>query len=122
MGMKALPSPASAFSWRLRSVCLRYGVAKPSVWPCSMVCKRLQFNHFRSDSPLNFTSWWIRFGDVGEASPVRRFLVVHSTVCGVLARALQSSTSVGCSRVCSSWRFALRWRSLSISSPSLATG
>jgi hypothetical protein len=67
MRMKALSTSVSAFSWRLRSVCLRYGVAKPSVWPCRRVWKRPQFNHFRSDSPLTFTWLWFRFSDVGVA-------------------------------------------------------
>ena len=39
-------------SWLLNSLCLRYGVAKPSVWLCRKACKLRQFNGFGSDYPL----------------------------------------------------------------------
>ena len=81
MRMKALSSSASAFCCRLASVCLRYGVAKHSVWPCRRVCKCPHFNDFRFDSPLNFTLWWFQFRIVGAALRVWRSLVVHSNVC-----------------------------------------
>ena len=77
MKMKALSSSVSAFSSLLASLCLRYGVAKPSVWPRKRGCNRRQFSDFRSDSPLNFISFGFRFGDVGEAFWVYRFLVLQ---------------------------------------------
>ena len=36
----------------LNCFCLRYGVAKPSVWLCRKACKPCQFNGFASDYPL----------------------------------------------------------------------
>jgi len=114
MRMKAPSSSVSTFFWLLASVCLCYGVAKPSVWPCRRACKQLQFSDFRSDSPLNFTSFWLQFGDVGEAIRVCRVLVLQSTACCVSACTLQSWTTAGCSSICFSWGFrclVLRWKS-----------
>jgi hypothetical protein len=113
MRMKALSSSVSAFFWLLASVCLRYGVAKPSVWPCRRACKQRQFSNFRSDSPLNFTSFWFRFGDVGEAFRVCRFLGLQSTDGSVSACTLQSWTAAD-SSICFSWRssfLVLGWKS-----------
>jgi hypothetical protein len=58
----------STVSWLLPLVCLRYGVAMPSVWPRRRACKQRQFSDFHSDSPLNFTLYWFRVGNVGEIS------------------------------------------------------
>src|ERR1700739_885527 len=113
MRMKALSSCVSAFFWLLASVCLRYGVAKPSVWPCRRACKQRQFTNFRSDSPLNFTSFWFRFGNVGEAFRACRFLVLQSTDGSVSACTLRSWTAAG-SSTCFSWRsscLVLGWKS-----------
>ena len=112
MRLKALSSSVSAFSSLLTSLCLRYGVAKPSVWPRKRGCNRRQFSDFRSDSPLNFTSFWLRSGDVGEAFWVCRFLVVQSTACGMSGFPFQSTAR--CSSVYFSWRLpclVLRCRS-----------
>ena len=68
MRMKARSASVSAFSRLLASICLRYGVAKPSVWPRKRGCNRRQFSDFRSDSRLNFTTFGCRFGDVGDRS------------------------------------------------------
>jgi hypothetical protein len=114
MRMKVLTSPVSAFYWLLASVCLRYGVAKPSVCPCRTVCKHRQSSDFRSDSPLNFTWFWFRFGAVGEAFRVCRFLVVQSTVSCMSGCTLQSWGNAGCSSNYFSWCFrslVLRWKS-----------
>jgi hypothetical protein len=105
MKMKALFSAVSAFSYRLTSVCLRYGVAKPSVWPCGRACNPRQFSVFRSDFPLNFTSFWFRFGDVAESLRVFGFLVPQSIACKLPGSALESWTSVRCSSIRFSWRF-----------------
>jgi hypothetical protein len=108
----ALSSSVSAFSWLLASVCLRYGVGKPSVWPCTRACNRLQISNFRSDSPLNFTWFWFGFGDVGGALRVYGFvrLAIASTV---PAYALQYWTTAR-SSMCLCWSFPcliLRWKS-----------
>jgi hypothetical protein len=113
MRMKALSSSVSAFSWLLASVCLRYGVAKPSVWPCGRACKQRQFSGLRSDSPLNFTPFWFRFGDASKAFRVCRFLVLQSSSCCVSACTLEPLTTAGWSSVCFSWGFrclVLRWK------------
>src|SRR5215469_11415462 len=105
MKMKALSPAVSAFSYRLTSVCLRYGVAKPSVWPCRRACNPRQFSDFRSDSPLTLTLFWFRFGDVAESLRVFGFLVPQSIACKLPASALESWTSVRCSSIRFSCRF-----------------
>ena len=112
MRMKARSASVSAFSRLLASICLRYGVAKPSVWPRKRGCNRRQFSDFRSDSPLNFTSFGCRFGDVGEPFRVCRFLVLQSSSFSISVFTFQSTAR--CSSVYFSWALpclVLRWRS-----------
>jgi hypothetical protein len=122
MKMKALSSSVSAFSSLLASLCLRYGVAKPSVWPRERGCNRRQFSDFRSDSPLNFTSFGFRFGGVGEPFRVCRFLVLQSSAFSISVFTFQSTAR--CSSVYFSWRLpcrVLRWGSCARSPHSRAT-
>ena len=65
-------------SWLLTSLCLRYGVAKPSVWLCRKACKRRQFNGFGSDYPLNLTCFGFQYWGAVEDLSVSWFFVVHS--------------------------------------------
>jgi len=65
-------------SWLLTSLCLRYGVAKPSVWLCRKACKPRQFNGFRSDYPLNLTCFGFPYCSVLENWYVRAFLALRS--------------------------------------------
>jgi hypothetical protein len=112
MRTRALSSSVSAFSWLLASVCLRYGVAKPSVWHCRRASNRLQISNFRSDSPLNFTSFWFRFGDVGQAFRACRFRVLQS--CAFRMSACTFRPTARCSFVCFCWRLrclVLGWMS-----------
>ena len=112
MRMKALSSTVSAFSSLLASLCLRYGVAKPSVWPRKRGCNRRQCSDFRSDSPLNFTSFGFRFGDVGEAFRVCLSLVVQLSALSISVFTFQATAR--CSSAYLSWRLpclVLRWRS-----------
>ena len=114
MRKKALSSLVSAFSCLLASFCLHYGVAKPSVWPRKSGCNRRQFSDFRSDSPLNFTSFWFRFGSVGEAFRACQFFVPQSTARSVSACTLQSWTTARCSSIYFCWRLPClvsRWKS-----------
>lgn len=53
-------------SWRLTSLCLRYGFAKPSVWLCRKACKPRPGNGFRSDYPLNLACVGFGYGGVLE--------------------------------------------------------
>jgi hypothetical protein len=113
MRTRALSSLVSAFTRLLASVCLRYGVAVPSLCPCSRGCKHGQFSNFRSDSPLNFTWFWFRFGDVGGALRVCRFVLLLAIASSVPAHALQCWTTARPS-MCFSWRLRcliLRWKS-----------
>ena len=100
MRTKALSSSVSAFSRLLASVCLRYGVAKPSVWPCRRACKQRQFSDFRSDSPLDFSLFWFQFGYVRENLRVWVFLVVESSTCCVCAWSVQPWTTDSWSFIC----------------------
>jgi hypothetical protein len=112
MRMKALSSSVSAFSLLWASLCLRYGVAKPSVWPRKRGCNRRQFSDFRSDSPLNFSSVWFELGHLGKRVHVCRFLVLQSSAFRVSVFTFQSTAR--CSSVYFSWRWpclVLRWRS-----------
>ena len=68
---------AGAFSWLLPSVCLRYGVALPSVWPRRRLCKLRQFNNFRSDYPLDSSWFWCPNRGVRETLRMCRFLVLR---------------------------------------------
>ncbi|GEM_PF-5960031 len=65
-------------SWRLTSLCIRYGVAKPSVWLCRKACKGRQFNGFGSDYPLTLTCFRFGYCSVLENCYVRRFLALRS--------------------------------------------
>lgn len=67
-----------AFSWLLPSVCLRYGVALPSVWLRRRLCKLRQFTNFRSDYPLNLSWFWCPNWSVRETLQMCRFLVLCS--------------------------------------------
>lgn len=67
-----------AFPWLLTSVCLRYGVAKPSVWLRKRICKLRRFNDFRSDYPLNLSSFWAQYWDVLEKLYMRLCFVLPS--------------------------------------------
>ena len=89
MRTEALPSSASAFFWLLASVCLRFGVAKPSVWPLRRACNRWQFSSFRSDSPLNFSWFWFQFRDVCENLRLCRPLMQQSRGWSICACTLQ---------------------------------
>jgi hypothetical protein len=77
----------------LPSVCLRYNVAMPSVWPRRMACKQRQYSHFHSDSPLNLTSCWLGFENVGDAFRARPFIRMQLTACSLSTYALRSSTT-----------------------------
>ncbi len=68
-------------SWLLTSLCLRYGVARPSVWRCRKACKRRQFNGFGSDYPLNLSCFGFRHWSVLENWYVRTFLALRSEGC-----------------------------------------
>jgi len=71
-------------SWLLTSLCLRYGVAKPSVWLCRKACKPRQFNGFRSDYPLNSVCFGLPYWSVLEHLHVPWFFVVlPETVCSL---------------------------------------
>lgn len=65
-------------SWLLTSLCLRYGVAKPSVWLCRKACKPRQFNGFRSDYPLNLVCFGFPYCSVVEKWYARTFLALRS--------------------------------------------
>ncbi len=64
-------------SWLLTSLCLRYGVAKPSVWLCRKACKLHQFNGFRSDYPLNLSCFGLAYWSVLERLHVPCFFVLR---------------------------------------------
>ena len=71
-------------SWLLTSLCLRYGVAKPSVWLCRKARKLCQFNGFRSDYPLNFSCFGLPYWSVLEHLHVQWFFVaLPETVCSL---------------------------------------
>jgi hypothetical protein len=113
MRTRALSSSVSAFSGLLASVCLRYGVAKPSLCPCSRDRKYRQFSNFRSDSPLNFSWFWFRFGEVMSALRVCGFVRPLAIASTAPAHALQYWTTAR-SSMCFSWNFLcliLRWMS-----------
>jgi len=107
MRTKPVSGCAVAFSWLLPSLCLRYGVALPSVWRRRRPSKLLQFNNFRSDYPLNLNWFWSPNRDVRETLHMRRFLVLRSesfssrTLCGFELHRLAgvvgySSTDLAC--------------------------
>jgi hypothetical protein len=65
-------------SWLLNWLCLRYGVAKPSVWLCRKVCKPCQFNGFASDYPLTLAWFGFPILSVLENWSVRTFRALRS--------------------------------------------
>ena len=58
MRTKLVSTCAFTLSWLLPSVCLRNGIALPSVWLRRRPSKLRQFNNFRSDYPLNLNWFW----------------------------------------------------------------
>ena len=69
-------------SWLLTSLCLRYGVAKPSVWLCMRVRKLLRFNDFHSDYPLNVSCFGSSYWTVLEHLDLTSFFVaLPATFC-----------------------------------------
>ena len=66
---------SAVVSFLLTSLCLRYGVAKPSVWLCRKVSKRRQFNGFRSDYPPTFSCFGLPYWSVLEHLHVPWFFV-----------------------------------------------
>lgn len=72
-----LASRRIVVSWLLTSLCLRYDIAKPSIWLCRKACKRLQFNNFGSDYPLNLTCFGFRYSSVVAKWHVRTFLALR---------------------------------------------
>src|ERR1700739_485121 len=76
-----LVSPRTAVvSWLLTSLCLRYGVAKPSVWLCMRVRKVVRFNDFHSDYPLNFTCFGCSYWSVLEHLHLACFFVALGAI------------------------------------------
>lgn len=69
---------AGTFLRLLPSVCLRYGIALPSVWLRGRLCKLRQFNKFRSDYPLNLNWFWCPNWNVCETLHMCRLLVLRS--------------------------------------------
>ena len=65
-------------SWLLNWLCLRYGVAKPSVWLCRKACKPCQFNGFASDYPLTLACFGFQNLSVLENWYVRTFRALRS--------------------------------------------
>ncbi len=62
----------------LNWLCLRYGVAKPSVWLCRKACKPRQFNGFASDYPLTLACFGFQNLSVLENCYVRTFRALRS--------------------------------------------
>ena len=75
----------------LNWLCLRYGVAKPSVWLCRKACKPRQFNGFTSDYPLTLACFGFQDLSVLENLCVRTF------------RALRSQGSRGVGKLSQTW-------------------
>ena len=74
---------AVAFFRQLTSLCLRYGVAKPSVWLCRRVCKLRRFNCFRFDYPLYLGCFSLPFWSFLERLDVHwLFVPLRGTVPG----------------------------------------
>jgi len=62
----------------LNRLCLRYGVAKPSVWLCRQACKPCQLNGFASDYPLTLACFRLPNLSVLENWYVRTFRGLRS--------------------------------------------
>jgi hypothetical protein len=99
------PSSVSAFSRLLTCDCLRYAVAKPSLWPRTRGCKRRVFSNFGSDSPLNFS--WLRsqFSSLRENLRACLSLVLRSTASFASAFRLQRLMTVDRASIYLAWRF-----------------
>jgi len=78
MRTRLISARAVAFSWLLPSVCLRYGIALPSVWLRRRPSKLRQFNNFRSDYPLTLNWFWSPNWNVRAKLHMYRFLVSRS--------------------------------------------
>ena len=65
-------------SWLLNWLCLRYGVAKPSVWLCRQACKPCPFNSFASDYPLTLACFGFQNLSVLENWDVLAFRALRS--------------------------------------------
>jgi hypothetical protein len=94
-------------SWLLTSLCLRYGVANPSVWLCRKACKPCPFNGFRSDYPLHLTCFWSRYWSVLEKWYVRTFLAPRSEGCRGVGNVCQS-WSQSSAKIAGSWDHVAR--------------
>lgn len=105
MRTKVLSSSVSAFSRVSPPDCLRYGVAKPSVWPRRTGCNQRQFWDFRSDSPLNFSWFWFQSWNRRENLRVCKFLMPQWNAHSVPACTLRSWTTAGCFSGCFSRYF-----------------
>ena len=90
MRTDTLSSSLRAVFRLLTSDCPRYAVARASICPFWGACNLRQFNYFRSDSPLTFTSFCFRFGDIGAAFWVWLFLVLQSPALSAPAGRLPS--------------------------------
>jgi len=106
---------SAVVSFLLPSLCLRYGVAKPSVWLCRKACKRRQFNGFRSDYPLNLTCFGSPYCSVFENWYVRAFLRSEGRRC---VHKVSQSWSQSSANIAGSWNHVARgsqirnrWRS-----------
>jgi hypothetical protein len=93
MRLKPRSSYVGAFFWLLASLRLRYDIAKASVCLFSRVCKHRQFSDFRSDSPLTFSSFRFRFGDIGDGLCVCSLLAPQSSASPASRGALHSCVS-----------------------------
>jgi hypothetical protein len=85
-----LASRRIVVSWLLPSLCLRYGIAKPSIWLCRKACKRRQFNDFGSDYPLNLTCFGFRYSSVVAKWHMRTFLALRSEGCNSVRKVSHS--------------------------------
>jgi hypothetical protein len=105
MKTSALSFSASVFSPLLSSNCIRYGIAKPWVWPRRRGRNRRQLSNFRSDSPLNFTSFEFKFWNVRDSLHVCCFLMLRPTAGGAFASTFPVWTVAGCFHICCCRRF-----------------
>jgi hypothetical protein len=79
-----LASRRIVVSWLLTALCLRYGVAKPSVWLRMRVRKLVRFNDFHSDYPLNFSCFGSPYRSVLEHLQLSCFFVaLPATFCSL---------------------------------------
>jgi hypothetical protein len=76
--------------WLLNWLCLRYGVAKPSVWLRRKACKPCQFNGFASDYPLTLAGFGFQNLSVLENWDVLTFRALRSEGSRSVAKLSQS--------------------------------